>query len=164
VHTLTADALLSRLDGVRATGRGRWVARCPSHGDSRPSLSVRELDDGRVLVHDFAGCAVADVLTAVGLEISDLFPDRAIHHRVHRERDPHSPRDVLLALSEETQVAAIVAARIACGCEVDQSEVDRLWLAVGRIACAADQFRRHPADGHRRHVSRAELDEMAHEI
>ena len=65
---MTADALLDRLDGVRPTGPGRWIAKCPAHKDGRASLSIRELDDGRVLVHDFAACAVADVLAAVGLD------------------------------------------------------------------------------------------------
>ncbi len=93
---MTAAALLAKLDGVRSTGRGRWMARCPAHDDGRPSLSVREIDDGRVLVHDFAGCAVADVLNAVGLEVSDLFPDRASDHRGHREREVSAEVSALL--------------------------------------------------------------------
>jgi hypothetical protein len=62
---VTAEVLLSRLDGVRQTGPDRWIARCPAHDDGRASLSLRELDDGRVLLHDFAGCAVEEVLAAV---------------------------------------------------------------------------------------------------
>ena len=45
---MTAVALLDRLDKVRPTGAGTWVARCPAHDDRGPSLSVRELDDGRI--------------------------------------------------------------------------------------------------------------------
>jgi hypothetical protein len=123
-------------------------------------LSVRELDDGRVLVHDFGGCAVVNVLAAVGLELGDLFPDRAIDHRVRRERDPFTSRDVLIALSDESQLTAIVGARLACGCDVDQSEVDRLMLAVGRIANAADLYRSRPKAG-RAFVPHREIDEVA---
>jgi hypothetical protein len=49
---MIADALLSRLDGVRPTGQDQWVARCPAHNDKDPSLSIAEKDD-RVLIHLF---------------------------------------------------------------------------------------------------------------
>jgi len=159
---VSADALLAKLDGVRATGRGRWIARCPAHADGSPSLSIRELDDGRTLLHDFAGCCVADVLAAVGLTFDDLFPSRAVDHHARRERDPFNARDVLRALSDEVQIAAIVAARIAYGYDVPWPEIDRLMRAVGRIASAADLFSPHPARGRRTVVARDELDEVAH--
>ena len=69
-----ASRLLPRLQGVRETGPCRWIAQCPAHDDRSPSLSVRELEDGRLLIHDFAGCEPFAVLTAVGLEMKDLFP------------------------------------------------------------------------------------------
>lgn len=52
-------------------GRGSWT--CPAHEDRSPSLSVKEADDGRVLVHCFAGCETADVLAALGRTLADLF-------------------------------------------------------------------------------------------
>jgi len=63
------DRILERLDGVRDTGQGRWIAQCPSHADKSPSLSIRETDEGTVLVHCFAGCGAGDVMAAVGLHI-----------------------------------------------------------------------------------------------
>ena len=69
--------LLSRLDGVRQVGPGKWVARCPAHPDRRPSLSIAEGKDGRILLHCFAGCRTADVLQALGLTFRDLFPEGA---------------------------------------------------------------------------------------
>lgn len=50
---------------------GGWVARCPSHGDREPSLSLRDAD-GRVLVYCHAGCAQSDVIRA--LRSLDLWP------------------------------------------------------------------------------------------
>lgn len=78
---MTAATLLDRLDGIRRTKPGSWVARCPAHDDRGPSLSIRETDDGRVLVHCFAGCDTESVLDAVGLTFSDLYPERLHHHR-----------------------------------------------------------------------------------
>lgn len=67
------DSLLSKLDKVKPRGRNNWQACCPAHADKGPSLSVRELDDGRVLVHCFAGCSIHEILQAVGMEMGDLF-------------------------------------------------------------------------------------------
>jgi hypothetical protein len=63
----SAQTLLERLHDVRRTGHGRWLARCPAHKDRRSSLSVRELDDGRVLIHCFVACSAKAVLGAVAL-------------------------------------------------------------------------------------------------
>jgi hypothetical protein len=72
-----AERFLERLDGVRPNGANRWTARCPGHTDKTSSLSIRETDDGRVLIHCFGGCATDAVLAAVGLELKDLFIPRA---------------------------------------------------------------------------------------
>ena len=53
---------------------GRVTVRCPVHGDKRPSLGLRERDDGSLLVHCYAGCSTADVLAALGLDWPDLWP------------------------------------------------------------------------------------------
>ena len=77
---MSADQLLARLEGVRSTGQGRWIARCPAHDDRSPSLSVRELSDGRVLVHCHAGCGATDIVDSIGLSLTDLFPDGPLYH------------------------------------------------------------------------------------
>lgn len=69
------DALLSRLESVTATGPDRWKARCPAHPDKTPSLSIRRADD-RILLFDFGGCEVSDILAAIGLTWGDVCPER----------------------------------------------------------------------------------------
>ncbi len=71
---MTAEELLSRLDGVRARGGGRWTARCPAHADRVPSLSIAEGERG-ILIHCFAACRKEDVVAALGLTLADLFYD-----------------------------------------------------------------------------------------
>ena len=68
------DELLTRLDGVKRSGDGGFVARCPAHDDHRQSLSLGEGEDGRVLVSCHAGCDVETVCGALGVEPKDLFP------------------------------------------------------------------------------------------
>lgn len=70
-HPLTL--VLSRLKVIKRNGKG-FLACCPAHDDSNPSLSINEGDDGRVLLNCFAGCDTASVVDALGLEMSDLFP------------------------------------------------------------------------------------------
>ena len=134
---MTADALLSRLERVKRTGFGRWMARCPAHKDRSASLSIRELDDGRVFVHDFVGCDVESVLCAAGLGLEDLFSPRAVGpgagHKA--ERRPFSARDMLNALASELNVVWTVLGDVASGRELGQ--VDRKRAGVARERCMA---------------------------
>lgn len=136
---MTAETLLLRLDGVRSTGRGRWIARCPAHGDRRPSLSIRELDDGRVLLHDFAGCSTAEVLAAIKLDATALFPPRPSGgHAVRPERRPFVIADILSCLAEESLLVAIAAERLAKGERLDDATRDRLARAAARLHAGVD--------------------------
>lgn len=72
------DALaLSSGRSVTENGSG-WITGCPAHDDRRPSLSVSEGDDGRVLIHCHAGCSTNEVLDATGLTASDLYPEDSV--------------------------------------------------------------------------------------
>jgi putative DNA primase/helicase len=66
-----ASRLLERLQGVKQTGAGRWIAKCPAHGDRTPSLSIRDAD-GTTLIFCHAGCNAESVLAAVDLSWVDL--------------------------------------------------------------------------------------------
>jgi putative DNA primase/helicase len=58
-----AAIIAKALDGRKA-GRG-WTARCPAHDDHNPSLSIRDGEDGKVLVFCHAGCSQAEVIAAL---------------------------------------------------------------------------------------------------
>jgi hypothetical protein len=135
---MSAGVILAKLERVRRTGHERWLARCPAHEDGSPSLSVRELEDGRTLVHCFASCSVGDVLAAIGLNYDSLFPERhPSDHRRPPERRPIHAEDVMRAVAFEAQAAAIIAARVAYGYAVDWAEFERLLTAAARLANAA---------------------------
>lgn len=67
------EAILSRLERVSKNGDG-WTARCPAHEDRSPSLSVGYGDDGRILLHCFAGCSFEDITRSLGVNSVDLRP------------------------------------------------------------------------------------------
>ena len=129
------DNLLSRLEKVKRTGSGTFLARCPAHADRGPSLSIRELDDGRILIHCFAGCVAHEILDAVGLSILSLFPDRNIQHG-RPERRPFPAADVLRAIGLEAIVVAVVATSVLSGQTINETDRERLILAVQRIQAA----------------------------
>jgi len=140
-----AAKMLDRLERVKQTAPGRWLARCPAHEDRSPSLSVRELDDGRVLLHDFGGCDTESVLAALGLTLGDLFEKplaepyarggfRASHSRI-------PARDLLEVISEETSVVAIIATDLLASKTVSETDWQRLATAAARIGRARDHAR-----------------------
>lgn len=75
-HTVSdvRERLLKRLKGVKAHG-DYFMALCPSHADSKPSLSIREHEDG-CSVKCHTGCETEEILGAIGLTKSDLYPKK----------------------------------------------------------------------------------------
>src|SRR5260370_24982432 len=68
---MTLENILARLKGVKRNGSG-FVAKCPAHEDSTPSLSVTERN-GKILLHCHANCATEDILAKINLSMGDLF-------------------------------------------------------------------------------------------
>lgn len=133
---MSAALLLSKLDGVRPAGSGRWIARCPAHEDRRPSLSIRETEDGKTLIHCFSGgCSAHEVCAAVGLDVSDLFPPRPSDpaHTGKPERRPFPATDILRAIGFEALVVACAASAMATGEPLALADRERLRLAASRI-------------------------------
>lgn len=135
---MSAETLLSHLGRVKRTGAGRYQARCPAHDDRGPSLSIRELDDGRVLVHCFAGCDVHSVLSAVGLTFDILFPPCDLGHYAKQEGRPFPATDILRAIAFEALVVAMAGSSMLSGEPFNAVDRNRLFLAVGRIQTALD--------------------------
>jgi len=128
------DNLLSRLDKVRPTGQGTYQARCPAHDDRGPSLTIRETDDGKVLIHCFSGCSVYEVVGAIGLEISDLFPPR--DSTSNPQRAPFPALAALRAVAFEAMVVAAAGSAMLAGSPMSSVDRERLIVAVSRIQSA----------------------------
>lgn len=129
------DNLLSRLDKVKRTGDGTYQACCPAHADRSPSVRIRELDDGRILLHCFAGCDTETILSSIGMTFDDLFPPRQIQHG-KSERRPFPAADCLRAVGFEALVVAAAGASLLAGQPFSGVDRDRLILAVSRIQSA----------------------------
>ena len=129
------DAILSSLTHVRKSGAG-YQARCPAHRDRGPSLSLREGDDGLVLVHCHAGCTTAAVVAALGLSMADLFPKTR-----KPRRPPPAPgvsrRELREAVDHERAITFIVACDRRKGRIPSADDLARERLARQRIALGA---------------------------
>jgi hypothetical protein len=136
-----ADRLLSAATGVLRTGPGRWSAICPAHPDRRPSLSVRELDDGKLLIRCWAGCDAAAITGALGLELADLFPnrrDQSSGRGAPRERRPWAARDLLRVAAFEVTVAVVVASDLLAGRPADRERLLQAAQALIGLVGALD--------------------------
>jgi DNA primase len=60
---MTAETIAKALGGHRAGAT--WMARCPAHDDSSPSLAISAGSNGKVLVRCHAGCDQRDVIAAL---------------------------------------------------------------------------------------------------
>jgi len=78
--------ILSRLKCVKRSGK-RFMARCPCHDDTVPSLSLSDGHTG-VLIRCMAGCELEDVITELGLRWEDIFYDKG-RERINRREVAH---------------------------------------------------------------------------
>lgn len=130
---MCAEALLARLERVRKRAPSQWSARCPAHDDKGPSLSIKELPDGTVLLKCFAGCEVEDVVRAVGLDVTDLFPPRDHAAGPVKRRRLLPPSQALEILAFEALVVATAAANMARGMQLTAEDLERLHTSANRI-------------------------------
>ena len=101
-------AILNRLDKVKQTGPDQWRARCPAHGSKGLTLSLKDTGES-LLLHCFAGCAPADVLASVGLELGDLYDGPVNSGPVPRQnRIRVTAADVLRAIRSDVILLATI--------------------------------------------------------
>lgn len=104
LHADPVDNTLSLLKKVKKNGTG-WTALCPAHDDHNPSLGIYRLDSGKAKVKCFAGCNDKDVLAAIDLKVSDLFPlddSKQISRQREKTDKPkkvHASRERVLGVS-----------------------------------------------------------------
>lgn len=125
------DVLLSRLNKVKPNGNGKWLACCPAHDDRSPSLAIKDAD-GKILIHCFSGCETIDVLGAIGLDFSDIMPDKAMGN-IKKDRKPFNAIDILGIIKFDATLAYIYASDMAKGLALTSKDKERLLLAASRI-------------------------------
>lgn len=77
VKPKTLDEFLNLFKGVKPGKDGWYQALCPAHDDNNASLGIRE-DSGKIGLNCLAGCTAEAITRAVGLELKDLYLDKAV--------------------------------------------------------------------------------------
>jgi len=135
---MIADKLLSRLEKVKRKGDNSWMACCPAHDDKHPSLIITEKDE-KVLLRCFSHqCNVSDIVHAVGLELSDLFPEQIKVEGSKPIRKKRFPAEAILeAMAEEFVIAEIGLAVLADGGTLNEKAQARMKEASSRFTNAS---------------------------
>jgi hypothetical protein len=111
------ENILSRLEKVKGRN-GTYTACCPAHGDKSPSLAIRELDDGRILMKCFANCSVQDIMGSIGMEIGDLFPDT--NKDLPPVKRKYYATDLLRVIEFEAWVVSVAAYTMSTGKQLSE--------------------------------------------
>lgn len=123
---------------------GKWYGRyglacCPAHGDRKPSLSLADAPDGRLLLNCKTGCAFTDIL--------DALRARGALSRDYRP-EPLSPAEIAKRKAEDDAAADAAEKRaLACWREAQpiRDTIAEAYLRGRGITCALpDSLRFHP--------------------
>jgi hypothetical protein len=96
------------------------------------------------LVKDFAGCAVHEILSAIGLELADLFAERvpdaspAGRSEAREAWQRSGWAAALNVLSREATIVLVAAHMLASGDSLQSADLARLQLASDRIEGARE--------------------------
>lgn len=130
---MDTEALLGRLSVVRKRSANQWSARCPAHDDKGPSLSIRELPDGRILLKCFAGCDTHEVLATLGLNFRDLYPHSGDAWMPGKVRGLLPARQAMELIDHEAHLVTVAAINAANGLTLTDADRERLIKAAARI-------------------------------
>jgi len=123
------DNILATLDKVKSLGGGKYRACCPAHNDKTPSLNIKDLEDGRIIMHCF-GCGAngIEIIKAMGLDPGDLFPDPlpGDQHGYKRNRNAYPATQKLKSLQFETSIVLLAAYKILKDGALNTVDVKRL--------------------------------------
>jgi hypothetical protein len=134
------EALLSRLDKVKPNGNGKWQALCPAHPDKSPSLAIKLTDDGKILIHCFAGCSVVDIVSAVGLELSDLMPEN-LAYKKGTKPPKFNKYELFETLAFESLILSIAIRQLLNYEDLNQADLLRVIRAENTINSIVSEVR-----------------------
>ena len=137
---MNIDQILDRLEEVRKHGNGRYMARCPSHIDKTASLGISD-KDGVILLKCFAGCETHWVVSGMGLQMSDLFPE-TIKRSGKPFRSRWSASQILTALGESMSEVSFYLERQRYK-KLTNEEAQRLRIHSNKVIILCNEGLRH---------------------
>ena len=123
--------ILSKLKKVTTKKNDTWMACCPAHKDNSPSLSISQASDGKILLYCFAGCSIEEITDALGIDLSELFPNSHFNRSDYYHELKQSQYKEILA--SEKLIVAIADAEILRNKQLNSKDTARHALALSRI-------------------------------
>ena len=114
---------------MNSDGYMQHEARCPAHETNHRSLAIAISRDGMYLIHCHAGCSAESILGAVGLSLSDLYPDGGLFERGRKPSQKGQKarqNDNVLYLARQTRESG---GRLS---EADKARERRAWIEARR--------------------------------
>jgi hypothetical protein len=113
------------------------MVSCPGphhrRGDRHPSLQVKEDLDGTVWLKCFSGgCSADEIVRAVGLELSDLFPEKLTHRRSPTPLKVLKT-DVFDLVMHEIGIVWVIGCDMSKGETITEGDHKRLCQAVATL-------------------------------
>ena len=133
------DKLLPLLHGVKRIAPGRYTAFSPARDERTPSLAIRETDEGVLLLHDFGGASIDEVLDPIGLTTSDLFPTKLAGSAPMRRRGLLTASQALDVIAFEASLVRLAASNLAGGHVLTPVDLERLAVAAARIQAVTSE-------------------------
>lgn len=123
------ERLLSGLQKVERLSPGNHQARyracCPAHDDKNPSLSITLANSDAILIKCWSGCSTEEVVGALGMEMTDLFPDTNKYHASPVKR-PFSADQAAKVIASDAMTVAVAAAKLRKQEPLNQSDIDEM--------------------------------------
>lgn len=139
---MSIDKLLDRVQKVKRTGEGKYLACCPAHDDKRPSLGVKLTNDGKILVHCFAGCDVQSIVSAIGLTLADLMPEDSSYRRDNATSPRFNKAELFDRIAFEAVILSLAIRQLLGGETLAADDIHRVRLAERTINDIAKECRR----------------------
>jgi len=129
---MSLEIMLGRLQKVKRSGHGQYMACCPAHEDRSPSLSIKDTGEGRLLINCLAGCDTLNVLNALGMDWEDVMPPKEASYQAPVKQRVY-PSDALKAIQTEARIVMLAAYSILDKKDMTVGDFQRLQLAMERI-------------------------------
>lgn len=134
------EKILNKLEKVKSTGEGKYIAMCPVHNTKSQSLALKEVDD-RVIIHCFGGCSTESVLSAIGLTFSDLFPERIPDPQAPKSKFPKfNTFELFPLLIQEAMILAFAWNDARTGKTINEADSKRVQQAFSTVMRLNSEF------------------------
>jgi AAA domain len=119
---MTFEEIISHFsaEGRKPNGQGGFLVRCPTHAETKPSLSISPGNGSGPLFKDFGGCETGSILAAVGLDWQDVLPPKEREHT--RKQAPVAAPQTTRYESRDN-AGAVVAVHV----REDHPDGKRMW-------------------------------------